>query len=59
MADIAIGLHGGCGTLSSHLLSAAEWAESREHLAEALRAGWGRSCAPVDRRSTRCRPPWS
>ena len=40
MADIAIGLHGGCGTLSSHLLSAAEWAESRDHLAQALRAGW-------------------
>ena len=39
-ADIAIGLHGGCGTLSSHLLSAAEWAESRDHLAQALRAGW-------------------
>ena len=40
MADIAIGLHGGCGTLSSHLLSPAEWAESRDHLAQALRAGW-------------------
>ena len=38
--DIAIGLHGGCGTLSSSLLSAAEWAESRDHLAQALRAGW-------------------
>lgn len=40
MAGIAIGLHGGCGTLSSSLQSAAEWAESREHLAQALRAGW-------------------
>ncbi len=40
MADIAIGLHGGCGTLSSDLLSAADWAESRDHLAQALRAGW-------------------
>ena len=40
MADIAIGLHGGCGTLSSDLLSPAVWAESRDHLAQALRAGW-------------------
>ncbi|MEO5770587.1 MAG: isoaspartyl peptidase/L-asparaginase [Burkholderiaceae bacterium] len=40
MAEIAIGLHGGCGTLSSSLLSPAEWAESRDHLAHALRAGW-------------------
>ena len=40
MADIAIGLHGGCGTLAASLLSEAEWAESRAHLADALRAGW-------------------
>ena len=40
MADIAIGLHGGCGTLESSLLSQAEWAESRQHMADALRAGW-------------------
>lgn len=40
MADIAIGLHGGCGTLARGLLTEAEWAESREHLARALRAGW-------------------
>ena len=40
MADIAIGLHGGCGTLARNLLSDADWAESRTHLADALRAGW-------------------
>ncbi len=40
MADIALGLHGGCGTLAQELLSAADWAESRQHLADALRAGW-------------------
>jgi beta-aspartyl-peptidase (threonine type) len=40
MADIAIGLHGGCGTLAHNLQSEADWAESREHLALALRAGW-------------------
>jgi beta-aspartyl-peptidase (threonine type) len=40
MADIAIGLHGGCGTLARNLQSEADWAESREHLALALRAGW-------------------
>lgn len=40
MADIAIGLHGGCGTLEQSLQSEADWAESREHLAQALRAGW-------------------
>jgi beta-aspartyl-peptidase (threonine type) len=40
MADIAIGLHGGCGALAHDLQSAADWAESREHMARALRAGW-------------------
>lgn len=40
MADIAIGLHGGCGTLDRSLLSETEWTESRVHIAEALRAGW-------------------
>ncbi len=40
MADIAIGLHGGCGTLDRSLLSEADWTESRTHLADALRAGW-------------------
>ena len=40
MAGIALGLHGGCGTLERSLQSEADWAESREHLAQALRAGW-------------------
>ena len=40
MSGIAIGLHGGCGTLDLSLQSAAEWEESRVHLAQALRAGW-------------------
>ncbi|MEO6565970.1 MAG: isoaspartyl peptidase/L-asparaginase [Casimicrobiaceae bacterium] len=40
MADIAIGLHGGCGTLERSLLTDAEWMETRAHLADALRAGW-------------------
>lgn len=40
MADIAIGLHGGCGTLEHSLQSPADWAESRAHMAQALRAGW-------------------
>jgi beta-aspartyl-peptidase (threonine type) len=38
---VAIGIHGGCGTLAPDLLSEAEWDEMREHLARALRAGWG------------------
>lgn len=40
MGGIAIGLHGGCGTLARELQSDADWAESREHMAQALRAGW-------------------
>lgn len=40
MAMIALGLHGGCGTLDRSMLSEAEWQESREHIAAALRAGW-------------------
>lgn len=40
MSNIAIGLHGGCGTLAHTLQSKAEWDESRAHLAQALRAGW-------------------
>ena len=40
MTGIALGLHGGCGTLERSLQSEADWAESREHLALALRAGW-------------------
>jgi L-asparaginase / beta-aspartyl-peptidase len=37
---IAIGIHGGCGTLERSLLSEAAWAEARAHLADALKAGW-------------------
>lgn len=40
MAGIALGLHGGCGTLDRSLMSEADWAQSREHIADALRAGW-------------------
>ena len=40
MAEIAIGLHGGCGALAHDLQSAEDWAESRQHMADALRAGW-------------------
>lgn len=40
MAEMALGLHGGCGTLERSLQSEADWAESREHMALALRAGW-------------------
>ncbi len=39
-AGIALGLHGGCGTLDRSLMSEADWAESRAHMADALRAGW-------------------
>ena len=45
MSGIAIGLHGGCGTLSLNLQTEAEWAESRDHMASALRAGWRILCA--------------
>ena len=38
-SPIAIGIHGGCGTLDPSLMSPAEWAEARAHLADALRAG--------------------
>ncbi len=38
-SPIAIGIHGGCGTLDPSLMSHAEWAEARAHLADALRAG--------------------
>jgi beta-aspartyl-peptidase (threonine type) len=38
-APVAIAIHGGCGTLARELMSETEWAEAREHLAGALRAG--------------------
>ena len=40
MSGITIGLHGGCGTLDRSLQSEADWADSRAHMAQALRAGW-------------------
>ncbi len=40
MSGIAIGLHGGCGTLAHDLQSRADWDESRAHLVLALRSGW-------------------
>lgn len=40
MAGIALGLHGGCGTLERSLQNESDWAESRDHMALALRAGW-------------------
>lgn len=51
MTGPALGLHGGCGTLDRSLMSEAEWAEAREHMAGALRAGWSiliRGGAAVD-----------
>ncbi len=40
MSGLALGLHGGCGTLDRSLMSEAEWAEARDHIAGALSAGW-------------------
>jgi beta-aspartyl-peptidase (threonine type) len=37
---IAIGIHGGCGTLDRAQMPDAEWAEAREHLSASLKAGW-------------------
>jgi beta-aspartyl-peptidase (threonine type) len=42
MSPIAIGIHGGCGTLAPSLLSDREWAETRGDLERALREGWER-----------------
>ncbi len=39
-SPIALALHGGCGTLPADELTPEEWAQSRDHIAEALRAGW-------------------
>jgi L-asparaginase / beta-aspartyl-peptidase len=40
MAALALGIHGGCGTLDVSLMSDAEWAEARAHLAQSLQVGW-------------------
>jgi hypothetical protein len=39
MSPIAIGIHGGCGTLEQSLMTEAEWTEARQHLRRAS-AGW-------------------
>lgn len=40
MGPLAIGIHGGCGTLARDLLTEAEWAETNRHLGNSLRAAW-------------------
>jgi beta-aspartyl-peptidase (threonine type) len=40
MPPIAIGIHGGCGTLAPSLLPEAEWAETRADLEKSLRSAW-------------------
>jgi len=40
MTTLALGIHGGCGTLPKAELTDAEWAKSRADLAASLRAGW-------------------
>jgi beta-aspartyl-peptidase (threonine type) len=40
MKPIAVGIHGGCGTLAPHLQSEADWAETRADLERSLRAAW-------------------
>jgi beta-aspartyl-peptidase (threonine type) len=40
MPGLALGLHGGCGTLDRSRMSEEEWAEARADIASALRAGW-------------------
>lgn len=37
---MAIGIHGGCGTLAPSMMTEAEWAEARAHLEASLKAGW-------------------
>src|SRR5262245_18674090 len=51
MTPIALGLHGGCGTLPLSELAPEDWAESRRHIVDALHAGWivlARGGAAVD-----------
>jgi beta-aspartyl-peptidase (threonine type) len=40
VATPVLALHGGCGTLAENELTAAEWREVHEHLAQAVRRGW-------------------
>jgi beta-aspartyl-peptidase (threonine type) len=39
MTNIALAIHGGCGVMPEHSLTAEEWAAARDDLAAALRAG--------------------
>jgi len=36
----SLALHGGCGVMAEEDMTPAEWEEAREHLKQALRAGW-------------------
>lgn len=40
LGPIAIALHGGCGVMTEHEMSEQEWQEARDHLKNALSAGW-------------------
>jgi beta-aspartyl-peptidase (threonine type) len=40
MGKIALAIHGGCGVMAETGLTAQEWAEARQDLAQALKAGW-------------------
>lgn len=40
MTNIALAIHGGCGTLPKAEMTDAEWAQARADLAASLRAGW-------------------
>jgi beta-aspartyl-peptidase (threonine type) len=40
MTNIALAIHGGCGTLPKAEMTHAEWAQARADLAASLRAGW-------------------
>ena len=40
MSGIALGLHGGCGTLDRSLMARPTGRKAVAHIADALRAGW-------------------
>src|SRR5262245_46660217 len=41
MSPIAIGIHGGCGTLARDLQSEQDWKETEAHLKASVEAAWG------------------
>lgn len=41
MTKIALAIHGGCGVMPEDSMTAEEWADARDDLAAALRAGYG------------------